>query len=58
MKLSPNADQTVQDIVLKVKQALFVDQSYKEKLREVAIEKYDWNNISQKLASDLKQLKQ
>jgi glycosyltransferase involved in cell wall biosynthesis len=56
MKLSPNAAQTVSDIISKVGRALYVDRSFKDILREVAIEKYDWQNISQKLASDLKQL--
>ncbi len=56
MKLSPRADQTVLDIISNVKKALYVDGKYKEKLRAVAIEKYDWKNISEKLASDLYQL--
>jgi glycosyltransferase involved in cell wall biosynthesis len=56
MKLSPRADQTVLDIINKVKKAIYVDDNYKERLREVAIEKYDWENISKKLASDLYQL--
>ena len=56
MKLSPRADQTVKDIIDKVKGALYVDDIYKEKLRNVAIEKYDWKNISNKLSSDLHQL--
>ncbi|NOQ98407.1 MAG: glycosyltransferase, partial [Calditrichae bacterium] len=46
MKLSPRADQTVIDIIAKVKSALHVDDIYKKYLRDVAIEKYDWNNIS------------
>jgi glycosyltransferase involved in cell wall biosynthesis len=57
MKLSPRADQTVMDIVSKVKKALYIDRSYKEKLHDVAIEKYDWKNISDRLVSDLYQLK-
>ncbi len=56
MKLSPRADQTVQDIVNNVKKALYVDEKYKEKLRAVAIEKYDWKNITKKLATDLYQM--
>ena len=56
MKLSPRADQTVSDIITKVKKALYVDENYKKKLRDVAIEKYDWKNISEKLSSDLYQL--
>jgi glycosyltransferase involved in cell wall biosynthesis len=56
MKLSPQADQTVLDIVTKVKKALYIDRIYKEKLHNVAVEKYDWKNISDRLVSDLYQL--
>ena len=56
MKLSPDAGQTVLDIINSVTKALYVDDHYKEKLREVAIEKYDWKNISKRLSSDLHQL--
>jgi glycosyltransferase involved in cell wall biosynthesis len=56
MKISPRADQTVLDIVLKVKKALYVDIKYKERLRDIAIEKYDWKNISNRLVSDLYQI--
>ena len=56
MKLSSRADQTVLDIVTKVRKALYIGRSYKEKLHNVAIEKYDWNNISKRLVSDLYQL--
>jgi glycosyltransferase involved in cell wall biosynthesis len=53
MKLTPQADQTVPDIISKVKRALYADSKHKAKLREVAIEKYDWQNISRKLTADL-----
>ena len=56
MKLSPRAEQTVMDIITKVKKALYVDEICKKKLRDIAIEKYDWENISKKLASDLHHL--
>ncbi len=56
LKLSPRADQIVMDIITKVKSALYVDEMYKKKLRDITIEKYDWNNMSKKLASDLRQL--
>ncbi len=56
LKLSPQTDQTVMDIITKVKSALYVDEIYKEKLRNITIKKYDWNNVSKKLASDLRLL--
>jgi glycosyltransferase involved in cell wall biosynthesis len=58
MKLSPDADQTVRDIISSLSKALHVEENHKGKLREVAVEKYDWQNISKKLASDLEQLAQ
>ena len=56
MKISHRADQTVPDIISRVKGALYVDRKYKEQLRKVAIEKYDWENISRRLVADLYQL--
>ncbi|CAG35038.1 glycosyltransferase [Desulfotalea psychrophila] len=56
MKISPRPEQTVMDIIAKTKGALSVDRYYKEKLRRIAIEKYDWKNISKVLASDLHRL--
>jgi hypothetical protein len=56
MKLSSRPDQTVQDIITKVKDAIYVDEKYKKKLRDVAVEKYDWSNISRKLSADLHNL--
>ncbi|MCK5463531.1 MAG: hypothetical protein KAI95_10960, partial [Bacteroidales bacterium] len=56
MKLSPQADQTVLDIVTKVIKALYIERIYKEKLHNVAVEKYDWKNVSDRLVSDLYQL--
>jgi glycosyltransferase involved in cell wall biosynthesis len=53
MKLSHHADKTVSDIIHNVKRAFYVDEVYKQKLRSVAIEKYDWKNISVRLADDL-----
>ncbi|MEM7382299.1 MAG: hypothetical protein AAF361_14030, partial [Bacteroidota bacterium] len=56
MKLSADAGQTVRDIVANVKKALYIEDIYREKLRQVAIEKYDWNNISKRLFADLQAL--
>jgi len=56
MKLSHHADKTVRDIIHNVKRAMYVDEAYKQKLRSVAVEKYDWKNISVRLADDLYKL--
>jgi glycosyltransferase involved in cell wall biosynthesis len=53
MKLSPQANLTVLDIIRNVGKALYLDSSYNKILREVAVEKYDWKNISRRLAADL-----
>ena len=55
MKLSHHADKTVLDIIHNVKRAFYVDEVYKQKLRSVAIDKYDWKNISVRLVDDLYQ---
>jgi glycosyltransferase involved in cell wall biosynthesis len=55
MKLSHHADKTVLDIIRNVKRAFNVEEVYKRKLRNIAIEKYDWKNISMRLADDLYQ---
>ncbi|MEA3462782.1 MAG: glycosyltransferase, partial [Bacteroidota bacterium] len=57
MKLNPHAGQTVRDIANHVSKALNVPESYKESLRSVTVEKYDWSNISNRLSSDLSQLR-
>jgi len=53
MKLSADENELVQDIVLKTTGALTVEDKYKKTLREIAVEKYDWQNISKRLATDL-----
>jgi len=53
MKLSPQADHTVRDIANHITKALHIPEAYKESLRSVTIEKYDWSNISVRLSSDL-----
>ncbi len=57
MKISHRPQHTIADLITRVKPALHVDDIYRKKLRAVAIKKYDWNNISKKLAADLHQLK-
>jgi glycosyltransferase involved in cell wall biosynthesis len=53
MKLNANENKTVRDIVLKTKGALTVEDRYKKALRKITVEKYDWQNISKRLADDL-----
>jgi glycosyltransferase involved in cell wall biosynthesis len=54
MRLSPDPDQTVADIVLKVTRFLKLDTSYRDELRAFAESNYDWSQISARLAEDLK----
>jgi glycosyltransferase involved in cell wall biosynthesis len=53
MKLTPDQDGLVQDIIIKTTKALKVKSKYKNILRKIAVEKYDWQNISMRLAKDL-----
>ena len=53
MKLRVDENELVQDIVLKATGALSVEEKYKKILREIAVKKYDWKNISKRLATDL-----
>ena len=57
MKLSADEKETVRDMVIKVKGALTFGAMHKAALRKTAIEKYDWQNISKRLARDLFGLK-
>lgn len=58
MKLSARQDRTVADIVAKVSSALRLGPKHKERLREVAVEYYDWKQVARKLASELESLSQ
>jgi len=53
MKLNADENKTVRDIVIKTKGALTVEDRYKKTLRKITVEKYDWQNISKRLADDL-----
>ena len=58
MKISADEKETVQDIVYKVRGALDVDEHSRKALRQIAVEKYDWQNISKRLAESLFNLRQ
>lgn len=53
MKISADEKETVGDIVAKIQGALDVDPVHKAALRKTAVEKYDWGNISNRLAGHL-----
>ena len=57
MKLTADQDGLVQDIIIKTTRALNIENRYKKILRKIAVEKYDWQNISLRLATDLLNLK-
>lgn len=56
MKLSPDEKETVNDIVVNISGALTVEDIHKKVLRRISVEKYDWQNISKRLVSDLNSL--
>jgi glycosyltransferase involved in cell wall biosynthesis len=56
MRLSADENQTVADLVKKASGALLLGGKHKDKLRDVAVERYDWTNVARRLASDLESL--
>ncbi|HEV2150126.1 MAG TPA: glycosyltransferase [Longimicrobiaceae bacterium] len=56
MKLSPDPEHTVADIVRHVPAALEMGERHKEALRRVARERYDWTSVARKLAAELEAL--
>lgn len=53
MKLSEDERQTIMDITTKAPKALNIAAKNKPILREIAVEKYDWSNVSKKFADEL-----
>ncbi|MBC8402207.1 MAG: glycosyltransferase [Candidatus Marinimicrobia bacterium] len=53
MKLSPEAENTVSELVEKVTSAFSIGNTYKTVLHELAVEKYDWQKISLRLSNEL-----
>jgi glycosyltransferase involved in cell wall biosynthesis len=53
MKLSADPDDTVADLVANVSAALRLGDRHQERLREVAVTRYDWKNVARKFASEL-----
>lgn len=57
MKLSDVEDKTITDLIDKVPRALKLGKSHGTALRSVAVEKYDWRYIAERLARELNDLK-
>jgi glycosyltransferase involved in cell wall biosynthesis len=53
MKLSTDSESTVSDIVRNVTGALELDGKHSRTLRELAVERFDWSNVSAKLTAEL-----
>jgi glycosyltransferase involved in cell wall biosynthesis len=56
MKLSPDAAQTVSDMVQRIRGALALKGKHSAALRKVAVERYDWSSISKRFYNDLEGL--
>jgi len=56
MKLTPDGSKLVQDIVIHANEALDLDGSCREGLRQLAVEKYDWKAVGGKMIKTLSQL--
>ena len=53
MKLSPDPSQTILDIVANTKNALALGRRHAERLRRLAVARYDWVEVARKLAAEL-----
>lgn len=53
MRLRPEAEHTVLDIVEHVSNALEVSDTYRHDLRDLALRKYDWRSVAARLAGEL-----
>ncbi len=53
MKLKVDENMLVEDIIFKTTKAFKVEEKHKLSLRKTAVDKYDWQNISRRLAEDL-----
>jgi glycosyltransferase involved in cell wall biosynthesis len=56
MKLSADSSLTVSDIAAKVPAVLSLGDKHKMRLREVAIQSYDWKNVARTLRAQLQSL--
>ncbi len=56
MKLGADPKNTVADIASNVSGALGLGREHQQTLRDLAVERFDWSNVSEKLAAELKLL--
>jgi hypothetical protein len=56
MKIGHDERETVHNIARNVPMAFVIAGQYKSALREVAVEKYDWQNVAKKFANELKKV--
>lgn len=56
MKISHDESKTVNNIVTNVSNAFEICEQYKFVLRNIAVKKYDWQNVAKKLSKNLKSL--
>ena len=56
MKLRPEPQHTVSDLVANIQGALNLDPAYRQALRSLAVEKYDWSSISRRFNRELKDM--
>ena len=54
MRLRPDPDHTVIDIIDHVSQALVVADAYRSALRDLAVRTYDWRSVAAKLSNDMR----
>ena len=56
MKLNPDKSETVNDIIIKVTGAMTLDESIKDSLRKISVEKYDWQSVGKRFLRALQDL--
>ncbi len=56
MKLSPEPEDTVADIITNVPKALVVADRYRDALRDIAVRRCDWENVARRLTRELRLL--
>lgn len=56
MKITTSKENLVLDLADKVSNSLLIENKYKETLRDISVQFYDWENVSKKLAIELESM--
>ena len=56
MKITTSKENLVLDLADKVSNSLLIENKYKETLRDISVQFYDWENVSKKLVIELESM--